>query len=189
MLTNHDRQKLVEAVLYFATKVRKLGKVKLFKLLYFLDFEHFRDTGRPVTGMDYVAWKMGPVPEALHSELSALDTAAGEWFGKVEFGSLQTKNGPMLQIKPLGEFDPRFFTKRELRILERLATEFKNSDATEMIEATHLENLPWNQVYVMEGKKRGRIPYEYALRKQEAVEMKSVVNERSALIAALKGPE
>lgn len=61
MLTNHERQKLVEAVLYFATNVKKLGKVKLFKLLYFLDFEHFRDTGRSVTGMDYVAWKMGPV--------------------------------------------------------------------------------------------------------------------------------
>ncbi|CAN2525464.1 Panacea domain-containing protein [Burkholderia pseudomallei] len=80
MLTNHERQKLVEAVLYFATNVKKLGKVKLFKLLYFLDFEHFRDTGRSVTGMDYVAWKMGPVPEVLYSELSALDTAAGEWF-------------------------------------------------------------------------------------------------------------
>lgn len=52
MLTNHERQKLVEAVLYFATNVKKLGKVKLFKLLYFLDFEHFRDTGRSVTGMD-----------------------------------------------------------------------------------------------------------------------------------------
>lgn len=27
MLTNHERQKLVEAVLYFATNVKKLGKV------------------------------------------------------------------------------------------------------------------------------------------------------------------
>lgn len=99
MLTNHERQKLVEAVLYFATNVKKLGKVKLFKLLYFLDFEHFRDTGRSVTGMDYVAWKMGPVPEVLYSELSALDTAAGEWFGKVEFGSRETKNGPMLAVR------------------------------------------------------------------------------------------
>ncbi|MCQ4437482.1 Panacea domain-containing protein, partial [Clostridioides difficile] len=87
MFTNPDRQKLVEAVLFFATHVKKLGKVKLFKLLYFLDFEHFRDTGRSVTGMDYDAWKRGPGPEALHNELSALDTAAGEWFGKVEFGT------------------------------------------------------------------------------------------------------
>ncbi|WP_416268832.1 Panacea domain-containing protein [Burkholderia cepacia] len=189
MLTNHDRQKLVEAVLFFATNVKKLGKVKLFKLLYFLDFEHFRDTGRSVTGMDYVAWKMGPVPEALHNELSALDTSGGEWFGKVEFGTRQTRNGPMLHIQPLGAFDQSFFTKRELRILERLATEFKNSDANDMIEATHLENLPWNQVYVKEGKKRGHIPYEYALRKQETAEMTSLVKERSDLIAALKSPK
>jgi hypothetical protein len=27
-----------------------------------VDFTHFRETGRSVTGLDYQAWKMGPVP-------------------------------------------------------------------------------------------------------------------------------
>ena len=55
MIIDHRREKLTQAVVFFGHTMRKLGKVKLFKLLYFLDFEHFRDTGRSVTGLDYFA--------------------------------------------------------------------------------------------------------------------------------------
>ncbi|EQD63619.1 hypothetical protein B1B_06949, partial [mine drainage metagenome] len=43
------------------------------KLLYLLDFEHFRQTGYSVTGMEYHAWKMGPVPTDLFEEWEALE--------------------------------------------------------------------------------------------------------------------
>ncbi|HEV7681080.1 MAG TPA: Panacea domain-containing protein [Pyrinomonadaceae bacterium] len=43
---------------------------KLFKLLYFLDFEHYKKTGRSVTGLKYFAWPMGPVPVSLKDEIS-----------------------------------------------------------------------------------------------------------------------
>jgi hypothetical protein len=62
MLVSRSRNKLINAILYFAERTRCLGKIKLFKLLYLLDFKHFRQTGHPVTGMEYRAWKMGPVP-------------------------------------------------------------------------------------------------------------------------------
>ncbi len=38
-----------------------LGKIKLLKLLYSLDFCHFKQTGMSVTGIDYFAWEMGLV--------------------------------------------------------------------------------------------------------------------------------
>ena len=47
--------------------------MKLFKLLYLLDFEHFRQTGRSVTGLEYRALKMGPVPSELFQQWDALD--------------------------------------------------------------------------------------------------------------------
>jgi uncharacterized phage-associated protein len=65
MLVSRSRDKLINAILYFAERTRGLGKIKLFKLLYLLDFEHFRQTGSPVTGMEYRAWKMSPAPAAL----------------------------------------------------------------------------------------------------------------------------
>jgi hypothetical protein len=52
MLITHERDKLINAIIFFAKNTRFLGKTKLCKLLYFLDFEHFKETGRPVTGLD-----------------------------------------------------------------------------------------------------------------------------------------
>jgi uncharacterized phage-associated protein len=69
MLIDRTRQKMLEAIIFFARSTKDCGKTKLIKLLFLLDFEHFRETGRSVTGLDYYAWKMGPVPVQLYNEL------------------------------------------------------------------------------------------------------------------------
>ena len=78
MLVSRSRDKLINAILFFAERTRALGKIKLFKLLYLLDFEHFRKTGHPVTGMEYRAWKMGPVPAQLVQEWDCLEPDLAE---------------------------------------------------------------------------------------------------------------
>src|SRR3972149_1376061 len=82
MLLSHEREKLINAIIFFADNTRFLGKTKLCKLLYFLDFGHFKETGRSVTGMDYYAWKMGPVPVDLYEEVEAPEPDMAD---KVEF--------------------------------------------------------------------------------------------------------
>src|SRR5260370_37737235 len=74
MLISRNREKLINAVVYFAANTRHCGKVKLFKLLYLLDFTHFRETGRSVTGLVYHAWRMGPVPLSLMQEWDQLES-------------------------------------------------------------------------------------------------------------------
>src|SRR5690606_25051292 len=78
MLIGRDRQKLIQACVYFATNTQGCGKVKLFKLLYLLDFAHFRETGRSVTGLDYLAWRLGPVPIELAQEWDELEPDLAE---------------------------------------------------------------------------------------------------------------
>ena len=73
MLINHEREKLIQVIIYFAKNTRFCGKIKLIKLLYFLDFEYYKATGRSVTGLKYSAWKMGLVPTALFDELEQPD--------------------------------------------------------------------------------------------------------------------
>ena len=68
MIKTHEREKLINAIVFFAKNTKYCGKIKLIKLLYFLDFELFRQTGRNVTGLDYRAWKMGPVPTDFYQE-------------------------------------------------------------------------------------------------------------------------
>jgi uncharacterized phage-associated protein len=182
MLIQHEREKLVEAVVFFAQRVRKLGKTKLFKLLYFLDFEHYRDTGRAVTGLDYFAWPMGPVPKSLFEEL---EPGYVRWDDKLEFQTVQLASGkPMLKVTALGDFIPQHFSRRELRILNDLATEYRDSTADEMVEATHVENRPWHEIYEVRGLRQEQIPYELAFRKQDGEVMQGLADERSKFIKA-----
>lgn len=179
MLIRHDREKLIQAIKYFAERTKYCGKTKLFKLLYFLDFEHYRDAGRSVTGIDYFAWKMGPVPLGLYEEV---DVPEPDLAAEVRFEAIPTKNGTMILAKALTPFDPKHFSKRELALLERLAQEYETAVAEDMIEETHLENRPWDRVYNREGKKQGRIPYEYAVNRQEEEIMKEIAKGRDEIL-------
>jgi len=179
MITTHEREKLLNSIIFFEDNVENLGKIKLFKLLYFLDFEHFKQTGRSITGLEYYAWPKGPVPNELNDEL---ENPRPDMAEHVSIKKKPINTNWMLSVTPLKEFDSTHFSRRELRILTELASEFRGTRAEDMIEATHLENMPWHEIYEKQGRKQGLIPYEYALRRDEAEEMKSVIAERKAVI-------
>ncbi len=180
MLARHEREKLINAIVYFARNTRHCGKTKLFKLLYFLDFEHFRTIGRSVTGLDYYAWKMGPVPVALYEEMEMPERDLAL---KVSIRTVPTLRGKdMNLIEAKAPFDSSHFTKRELRILEHLVNEYRDSFADDMVEASHLETLPWHQVFEVERRKQAKIPYDYALRKGEEDMVKFIANENQEIV-------
>ncbi len=66
----YNKQIVENAVAYIAQnywqKTQKhIDQVVLYKILAFSDFECVRNTGRPLTALQYYAEKMGPVPHAL----------------------------------------------------------------------------------------------------------------------------
>src|SRR5665811_1010533 len=65
-----EREKLINAIIFFCKNTDHCYSLKLFKLLFFLDFEIFRQTGKSTTGLKYFALPRGPVPLVLHEELS-----------------------------------------------------------------------------------------------------------------------
>lgn len=183
MIITHEREKLIQAINFFVRNTRKCGKTKLFKLLYFLDFEHFKKTGRSVTGNAYFAWPKGPVPVSLFEEI---DNPPADLLEAFEFQTRPVRNGEMLAIKPKVEFSCEHFSRREMEILESLAREYRNIDADGMVEETHLENLPWHKIYNVEGVKQAEIPYRLAIRPDEIEEVSRVARERDELIRILK---
>jgi len=137
---------LINAIIYFADQTRYCGKTKLMKLLYFLDFKHFKQTGKSVTGSDYFAWEMGPVPKNLFEEIS---------------GKMKPDMQKAIQIQPAGEkfqkirpksgFDSQYFSPKELKLMEDIAFIFKDARAEDMIESSHLENEPWDRTLKEKG--------------------------------------
>jgi len=178
MLIEHEREKLINVIIYFSKNTRQLGKIKLYKLLYLLDFDHYRDVGRSVTGLEYFAWPKGPVPVDLHNEV---DSPKPDMAEKVCLSSYEWQGGMGLEIIPKADFDPSHFTKRELRLLEQLAVEFKDTLSKDMIERTHLENEPWHKVFNVQGRRQKAIPYNLAVRSQEEDAMRGVFEERAEI--------
>lgn len=161
MFDADERSKLINAINFFVRNTRRCHTLKLFKLLHFLDFEIYRQTGFGVTGLQYKAWPNGPAPSELWHEL------------KYEPGADLRKSVLVVQvkddltdelmrrdIKPIAPFDPTSFTKREMGVMQLLAEVFYEIDGKDMSFYSHHKKLPWYAVY-QGGKGRGAIiPYE-----------------------------
>ena len=144
MLLDHHREKLINAILFFAKNTQYLGKIKLFKLLYLLDFEHFRMTGRSVTGLSYHAWKFGPAPVALYQEW---DEPEPDFSAAITIQPETVIDYVRETVVPQTEFDNSHFSKRELRIMAELAKKYRNEYSPAMIDVTHAENGAWAKVW------------------------------------------
>lgn len=178
MLITHERDKLLNAILYFASNTRNCGKTKLFKLLYLLDFEHFRITGRSVTDLQYYAWKMGPVPVALEEDL---DNPPADLCDAVRLASEQVINHSRLTVIPQRDFDPRHFSKRELRLLTELAAKYQHHTAQQMVDVTHAENGAWERVWADGAGRNALIPYEIAVSGEDSAMILALAREHEAI--------
>jgi len=160
MLVSHERDKLINAIVFFAQNTRYCGKIKLIKLLYLLDFEHFRQTGRSVTGMDYRAWKMGPVPLTFYQEW---DVPEADLAAAIDIVPEKIVDYTRETVVPKIAFDDSHFTKRELRIMNELAANLSDSYSKPMVDMTHAELGPWQKIWEGGRGDGERIPYTLAI--------------------------
>ena len=149
-----QNKKYKNAVLYFINHCNNkyLGDTKLYKLLYYLDFAHYRDNKKSVTGDSYLHLDFGPVPQKAREIVADLvrekdiekEEVLLEGGGhKVKY---QARTTPAMSV----------FTKKEKDLLEQICEEFKNWSTSKIVTQTHLE-APW--FYSLPGEK---IKYKYA---------------------------
>ena len=142
---NIYRKKLLNAVLFFAKNTKRLNLTKISKLLYFLDFTHFKLTGFPSIGLDYYSFERGPVPRDFWAEIK--DGNVPEDFkGKLVLIPKTDDLDPNykeLEIRAIAKPDLSIFTPREIKILEELAFIFKEARGIDISEVSHLPKHPW----------------------------------------------
>lgn len=155
-----NRNRLINAVLYFAENTEYCGKIKLFKLLYLMDFEHFRLTGKSITGAEYSAWKMGPVPTVLYDQWDEPDGDFGE---AVEIVLEQQIDYTRQTVRPKRKFDDVEFTPRQLRVMKVVAEKHRDVRSAAMIDVTHAENGAWARVWNDGAGRSKPIPYELSI--------------------------
>lgn len=160
------RQKLINAVVFFAANTKFCGKIKLFKLLYLMDFEHFSQTGKNITGFEYQAWKFGPVPTDLMEEW--------EEFGQDLAQAVHIQSEKVIDyerqtviVNDDVTFNDEPFTPRQLKIMQVLANKYRETYSPTMIDVTHEQNGAWDRVWQNGLGSKKTIPYSLVLANDE----------------------
>lgn len=134
-----DKEKYEAAVLYFIKNCGShLGKVKLNKLLYYLDFVSYRDRKRSVTGDTYIHEDYGPIPMFTEEILAGLKEAGKI---RIDFDSTYKTNGKY-NFVVLTDSDEKALDDYEKKLLENICTFFSTWTTDKIITQTHLE-APW----------------------------------------------
>lgn len=133
-----DAKKFHNSILFFVKFCNNsfLGKTKLNKLLYYLDFVSFRDRQTSVTGDVYISKTYGPVPEKIDEMLAELKKSEDI---QIEPPS-DDKKGFSFRLRT--DPDLTVFDEYELSLLKKICDEFENWKTEKIVNQTHLE-APW----------------------------------------------
>jgi len=177
MTQNIYRKKTLNAILFFAKETRFLYMTKLCKLLNFFDFIHFKQTGYPALGLEYETFENGPVPKKLWLQLkdgNPPDDFKGKLAILVKADDLRPGHKEIeFKARPGVKPDLSVFSPREKKILERLAEIFRDAEASDMTEVSHLPGEPWAKTKAAKGL---YAPIDYLL----ALESESLVGREEA---------
>lgn len=152
-MPNFYREKLYNAIVFFARETSRLNMTKLSKLLHYFDFRHFAETGYPALGLIYQTFPRGPVPATLWRELK--DGYKPEDFG--EGLSISVKRDPSdaswkeIEFRTSSPPDMSVFSPREQRIISQIAEIFRDATGSLMSEASHQEGDPWDVTRIEKG--------------------------------------
>lgn len=149
-----DFKKFSEMTVFFIEKLEP-WKTKLNKLLFYADFIMHKQTGFSMSGVQYRAIPMGPVPNNFNSIFEYLAN-------KDELDIYYTSfagGGTGEQFKPNANkvFNSSLFNDTELEILNSVVERFKNTSTSEIIEISHKE-----KAWIDNNADRNLIDYNYS---------------------------
>jgi len=136
--TQFNYEKMVNMILFFATKFNRLFKTKLMKLLFYSDFVHFHNHTLSITGLKYLRNYYGPTP-IKH------DLLLGELFDKYITYKVDYVESPKEYteeyetIKPLEKPNLSIFSKEEMNSINKVLDTFKPFTSEKISEYSHQE--------------------------------------------------
>jgi len=133
-----DENKARILIAYIASRV-DVGKTKLMKLLYLIDFACYERTGRAITNDQYRHWIYGPVPTTIWKKMSA------DFIGDLlNVEETPRGNATYLKFTPKEkEINTGIFTADERAVIEEILGKYGDKYQDELVSMVHAE-LPWS---------------------------------------------
>ena len=145
-----NNEKIGFVLNYLATNIEILSMTKALKLLYIIDETSIKETGSPITWLDYKVWEMGPVAIEIYDEIkhkqhicyNGKDITVSDY---VDLSIIEKKEREEIYLKPKVNFNESIFNKYEMELLYLTVFKFGNWTAKELIEHLHSENSLWHK--------------------------------------------
>ena len=134
--------KLRNTILYILEKCGgkpNLGETVLYKLLYFIDFDYFEITGRPITGLNYINRQFGPIPaQKEYRDVVQKMQDAGQLkiFTQEYFGLAQKR------YVALTNYEEGSLDLKEIKIIDSVISRLSDLSARKIEDFVH-EDAPW----------------------------------------------
>ncbi len=131
MYFHFGTRKIVEAaaVVLRTEPCKRMGYLRLLKLLYIADRESLRETGRPIVGTRPVAMDFGPVLSEV------LDLIRGQHRDEALWSEFIRKDGYAVALE--GNPGVLSLSRYEIGLLTRTAESYRNTDDWALVEETH----------------------------------------------------
>lgn len=136
-----NKEKFENVLLFFLEHANNalLGKTKLMKLFYFLDFGFYQLNKKSITNAMYVNYKHGPIPSEGNNLLKEL-------LEKNVITCVETRRGRFPQKRYLAKvpFNDDLFTSDEIEFMWAIVMKYDQCTAKDVEELSHQEP-PWKE--------------------------------------------
>lgn len=145
------QEKAFNALVYFAERIKLLYLTKAIKLLYMADEQAIKETGVPITWLDYKAWKFGPVPEDVYNKVKQVDNLQKLENGDGTIYSLKVSDPPAdlpegLVLNPVKPFNDDEFSDYEIGVLQAVVDKYGKLTSEQLVGMLHQEGTLWHKV-------------------------------------------
>lgn len=121
------------------------------KLLYLADEMAIKDSGVPVTWLNYKAWKLGPVPEDIFNKVKSAHHLGKTGVDQTPICQINAVSAPLnlpdgIVLEPAKVFDDAQFSDYDIDILDAVILNYGKYNAEQLVEILHQQGSLWHKV-------------------------------------------
>jgi len=135
-------EKLSNMVVHFAVTVQPF-KTKLNKLLFYADFLNYKKTGYSISGCNYRAIELGPVPNGYDTLFEYFQRNERIFIDYIRFKDRENI-GEQFLPNPKRPFEYELFEETEIKTLTFVSKYFKDASSEDIIKTSHNEKA-WKE--------------------------------------------
>jgi uncharacterized phage-associated protein len=153
MFRPQNDERIANILVFLSSKIKSLSLTKTLKLLYLIDETSIKESGVPVTWLEYKAWRLGPVAEDIYTEIKLKNQPCDcdDEFAISKFITIKREKNPdhgnqeEIFLKSKKKFNDLVFSDYEVTLLERICSKYGNLSSSELIAILHKEGSLWHQ--------------------------------------------